>query len=114
MGHRDILFVSTAPAWVIKERYNGFLAAHKKRNVTHCEALTVSASKDAYTEVRKKIRNGPKFTGIFVSDGNFLSSVVHAIKDEGRSVPGDYSVIAFDTQPESPYPGSSSFASPSR
>ena len=52
--------------------------------------------RDAYDAVCKKLRQGAEFTALFAIADSMAIGAMRALRDEGRAVPQDCSVIAID------------------
>jgi GntR family transcriptional regulator of arabinose operon len=108
-GHNKILFVSVSDERPFSlKRYEGFKSSLAKYGVAHNPELLVSNLEvlKVYDDFRKRINNSKApFTGIFVADGIFLKAVYNAIRDEGKTIPGDYSLVSYDETPPDECPG---------
>ena len=52
--------------------------------------------RDAYEAVREKLRQGAEFTALFAIADSMAIGAMRALRDAGRRVPEDCSVIAID------------------
>lgn len=100
-GHRKIAFVgpNVESPGVIKERYRGFSAALKERNITLSredifEARTVC---EDGVEVGKKIAlSGRGFTAVAAMSDSLAMGLLSGLRISGLNVPDDISIIGFD------------------
>lgn len=111
LGHRDILFVGYDQQRVfLRDRYLGFIKACVEYNVIHDQKLLLPMTGHSYTDMQKLLgtETEQRFSAVFVAYGVLLNSVANAIKDEGRTIPADYSVLSYDidkveTMPDSAF-----------
>lgn len=107
-GHNRILFASLSENRIFDcLRFNGFINALAKYGCQPLPELVVKELDilDVYQAVRRIIKNGPEFTAIFCADGIFLRSIYNAVRDEGKNIPNDYSLITYDKSPAAECPG---------
>lgn len=101
-GHRRIAVLLSQPddQSISQLRYEGYLQALEELGLEFDPSLVISAGgyniKDAYTAVEKALQSGADFTAIF-SIADFMAiGAMRALRDAGRRVPEDCSVIAID------------------
>ena len=102
-GHHRILYVARAKSRNFDEaRYEGFCQALARYGIAPDPALeiTVLDLLEVYQAIRRVISSGTVFTAIFCSDGIFQNVIQNAVRDEGRSIPDDYSLITFSPHRE--------------
>lgn len=107
-GHREIAFVGPdieSPG-VIRQRYLGFCAACKEKDVE----ITPEHCFEAYTLYQHGVASGQKialssrnFTAAAVMSDIVAFGVIEGLRLCGLSVPNDVSVIGFDNLPECLY-----------
>lgn len=102
-GHRRIAEI-TGPAHfsTTTERTEGHRRALREAGIERSPALTVSGgfSRDGgYEATRVLLRTGADFTAIFASNDLMAVGVLAALREAGRSVPDDVSVVGFDDVP---------------
>lgn len=106
LGHRKIAMVAAREDDVAigRMRLEGFRKAFSDRGLSVDEELVLYPEKgtDAYSMqsgyhvVRKFLESGKEATAFFVISDNAAFGVCKAIRDLGKTVPGDYSVAGFD------------------
>ncbi len=107
-GHNKILFVSLTESRTFDyKRFAGFKNAMAKYGVKVDENLVLRQVDfmDIYNQVRFIIKNGPEFSAIFCADGIYVNTIYNAIRDEGKKIPKDYSLITYDKSREHECPG---------
>ncbi|MHC4874136.1 MAG: LacI family DNA-binding transcriptional regulator [Planctomycetota bacterium] len=107
-GHNRILLAGVIPEREFSTlRYKGFKNALAKYGVEHSPELLMGEFdiNQMYEEVRGKIRAGIDFSAVFSVDGIFLRSIYSALKDEGRQVPEDISLLSYDKSQPGECPG---------
>jgi GntR family transcriptional regulator of arabinose operon len=98
-GHKKILFVSEVKSRPFTvDRFRGFNDALSKYGVKTSKEFTIMILEvtSVYETVRKYIRDNVDFSAVFCADGIYLRAVYNAIRDEGKNIPGDYSLISYD------------------
>ena len=98
-AHKQVLFVSRPPSRPFtSDRHEGFVKAMATYGVKHDQALTLSAFEmlGVYNKVRELVRSRKPFTGVFCADGIYLRPVYNAIRDAGKQIPADYSLVTYD------------------
>ncbi len=73
---------------------------------TQCEPCRYSMA-DAYEAARRLLGRCPELTAIFAMSDVMATGAIRAIRDLGRRVPEDVSVVGYDGVPISDYPDSS-------
>ncbi len=100
LGHRDIALVGAPPE--VLERHTsyadrvvrGFLGAAAQEGVA-AQAVTCPVDPDGVDAVVDRLLDRtPGPTGLFVHNERALPQVLHRLRERGRAVPGDLSVIA--------------------
>ncbi len=98
-GCRRILFLGDRALPEVAQRYKGFMAAHRRRGVTHASVLDVKvpflpgAGGEA---VRSALARGIGFDGVFATSDLLAMSAIAALRENGRSVPGEVPVVGYD------------------
>jgi GntR family transcriptional regulator of arabinose operon len=94
-GHRKVLFVAKEKVRpLLNLRYSGFEKAFAEEGLT-VDSISVSEASEVYLKIKRLISQ-KDFTAIFTADGIYLPLVYNALRDEGKSVPDDYSLISYD------------------
>lgn len=111
LGHTSIAFLSPPPldTSTIEDRIEGFIKSHANRGVMvdralWCNDLTSTLPghfKLANIEQDKKkiislLKNNPNITAIFAVEYNIALIAKEAIKEIGKKIPEDISIICFD------------------
>lgn len=101
LGHRRIAFAGPgfSATGVVRERYEGYRKVLAENGVALDDALvsTVDIGHDegrAYG--RRLAREHPDVTAVFTTADILAIGVIEGLAAEGRSVPGDVSVIGYD------------------
>jgi len=101
-GHRKIhLLMSLHPEQNETGRVKGLKSGFSKRNLdlqpdTITYRYTGNQLEDGFNAAKELIRKHPETTAIIGVNDIFTMGVLHALADEGFSVPGDISVIGTD------------------
>ncbi len=105
LGHKKLLFYSNYPKGINSnyQRLSGCKVAMEEHGLKFDQAAMVRFGtltyENGYQQVKRALEEGMEFTAVFAfSDGAALGAI-HAILDQGRSVPGDISVLGFDDLP---------------
>jgi len=98
-GHRHIGLVGSEmdcyPS--LKERRNGYLGALKKNEITDAYIANFNVNKPyAYKETTSLLMEHPQITALFCVNDDVANSALRAVKDLGRDVPKDISIIGYD------------------
>ena len=101
-GHRRIaaFFDDCADASISELRYEGYRAALERHGLQADPALVVQTGgfemEDAYSAMLKLIESGAAFTAAFVESDMMAIAAAKALRERGRRIPQDCSVIAID------------------
>ncbi|OME86058.1 LacI family transcriptional regulator [Paenibacillus sp. FSL A5-0031] len=100
LGHTEIAHIGGPTLFLsVKERRRGYLQALSEAGLTpfaiEYSQFTVS---DGYKVAKKWIRDDSLPTAIFAADDFIALGVIHALSEEGLSVPHDISVVGYDDQ----------------
>lgn len=101
-GHRRIAALISRPddQAISQLRYQGYCRALRQWGLTPENALLICAAsfniQDAYRAVSEKLSGDPDFTALFCISDLMALGAIRALREAGRSVPGDCSVIAID------------------
>jgi len=100
LGHRDIAFLSgPSDIPVCAERHSGYVRALRTAKIPLNLRLLISGDfsvESGIRAVRALLATGAKFTAIFCANDEMAIGAILAIKESGRRVPHDISVIGFD------------------
>ena len=101
-GHRRIAaLVATCDDHAISQlRYQGYVKALEESGIALDESLVISAGTfdiyDAYRAVERTLQQGAEFTALFSIADNMAIGAMRALREAGKKVPEDCSVIAID------------------
>ena len=101
-GHRRIAaLISREDDRAISQlRYQGYCQALRESGMEVDEELVIAAGTfdiyDAYRATAEKLREGADFTAIFSIADNMAIGAMRALREAGKKIPGDCSVIAID------------------
>ena len=101
-GHRRIAaLISRRDDHAISQlRYQGYVKALNDCGIALDEELVISAGTfdiaDAYRATAEKLAAGAQFTALFSIADNMAIGAMRALREAGKTIPGDCSVIAID------------------
>ena len=106
-GHRRILclqgITGTTPS---DERLRGYRAAFDESGLPVNESLINGDSfgeQSGYLETKLQLSMNTQFTAIFAMSNMIAVGALRALKEAGKRIPEDVSIIAFDDSPFAPY-----------
>jgi LacI family transcriptional regulator len=100
LGHRRIGFISGPENYLsTRERFAGFLEAHRQNNLSFDANLKIEGNYDfksgkSCAETLLSMDNPP--TSIFAGNDDMASGAIHAAFELGIAVPGGLSIAGFD------------------
>jgi len=112
LGHKSIAFLSPPPTdtTAIEERIEGFIKAHAEKGIMVDRELWLenitSTLPNANTEENRRedigkivahLKRNPQITALFATEYNIGELAVEAVRQMGLAVPGDISVLCFDS-----------------
>lgn len=101
-GHRRIAVLLSEPddQSISQLRYEGYVSALRELGLPFDPALVISAGgyniRDAYDAVQRKLEENVDFTALFSIADSMAIGAMRALRDAGRRIPEDCSVIAID------------------
>ena len=101
-GHRRIAALICRPddQSISQLRYQGYVRSLADHGLPLEQELVIEAGsfdiRQAYLAVRRRLMEGTRFTALFAISDNMAIGAMRALRDEGRAVPQDCSVIAID------------------
>ena len=101
-GHRRIAALISRPddQSISQLRYEGYVQALEGHGIPVEPELVISAGgfgvKDAYDAVKASLEAGTDFTALFAIADSMAIGAMRALRDAGRRIPEDCSVIAID------------------
>lgn len=90
----------------VRDRLEGYRQALVEAGLAYDPALIMNGDWSAtsgYQTTRRLIESGRPFTGIFAQNDQMAVGAIRALRESGRRVPGDVSVIGFDDIPLASY-----------
>ncbi|MFI5880400.1 LacI family DNA-binding transcriptional regulator [Streptomyces sp. NPDC051554] len=102
-GHRRILFLGGEPLMSSAERRrDGFYDGLRAYGVPQAEELDLPGPyvrSSGHLRTREALRSGVDFTAVFAGTDMVALGALAALREAGRDVPGDVSVVGFDDVP---------------
>ena len=99
-GHRRIaaLITNTHDRSISQLRYEGYRRALTEAGLTPAAVLSTESYdiRGAYAAMQSELANGGDFTALFAISDNMAIGAMRALRDAGRTIPADCSVIAID------------------
>lgn len=101
-GHRRIaaLVSEKDDSSISQLRYNGYINALLKHGLTPDDDLVICCHSfnidDAYKAMEAKLSDGEEFTAVFAIADNMAIGAMRALREAGRQIPEECSVIAID------------------
>jgi DNA-binding LacI/PurR family transcriptional regulator len=99
LGHRTVHHIALPSSGRKGGRTAGWSAALKAAGIEPPEALSTSWNPVHAYELAKTLAADPAVTAVLAGNDEVALAVLRAMTEQGRSVPGDVSVIGFDDQP---------------
>jgi DNA-binding LacI/PurR family transcriptional regulator len=104
LGHRRIACITNAPLayTAAADRLAGYRDALEAASVADAPELVVEGAFDAasgWTAMQDLLVRAPDVTAVFVASDIVAFGALRAIREAGRRVPGDISVVGFDDIP---------------
>jgi LacI family transcriptional regulator len=105
-GHSRIGLVGTAPDAYpsLRERRTGYIRALKRSGIRKPYFADFSVARNGqtrengYDATRELLNRAPEITALLASNDQVAVGALNAVRDMGREVPGDVSIIGFDDQ----------------
>lgn len=101
-GHRRIAALISAmdDHSISQLRYQGYVKALKAHGIDTDDSLIISCGSfnigDAYRSTKLALEDGCDFTAIFAIADNMAIGAMRALREAGRSIPDDCSIISID------------------
>lgn len=99
-GHKNIAIINgTNTAVVSKERFNGYKKALEENGISIDNDYIKNGmftEEIAYEKMIELIDTHPEITAVFCSSDVMAIGAINAIKEKGKSVPEDISIMGFD------------------
>jgi DNA-binding LacI/PurR family transcriptional regulator len=104
LGHETVWHVSGPQDWIdASARIEGWRSVLRSEGRQIPEPLLGDWSARSGFEHGKLLARDPKVTAIFAANDHMATGVLRALREAGRRVPQDVSVVGFDDVPEAPY-----------
>lgn len=104
LGHRRIAHLAGPLDWAEADaRRRGFEAELAEWGVQGVVSPPGDWTSASGYEAARELLAGPGVTAVFSSNDQMALGLLHALRQAGRSVPGDVSVVGFDDIPEAAY-----------
>lgn len=101
LGHRQIYHIAGPQDWIEAEaRMRGFLDEMDAHDLPMTAPILGDWSAEFGYYAGRELLQVRDFTAVFASNDQMALGLLHAIRDEGLSVPRDISVVGFDDIPE--------------
>lgn len=102
-GHRRIaaLIAAKDDSAISQLRYQGYCRALHEHGLALCDALVFStgesfAIEDAYRTMDAALEQADDFTALFTIADDMAIGAMRALREHGKDIPGDVSVVAID------------------
>ncbi|GAB3903478.1 hypothetical protein GCM10027612_70020 [Microbispora bryophytorum subsp. camponoti] len=104
LGHRTVRHLSGPPNWIdASGRVAGWRSVLEAEGREVPELLVGDWTAYSGYEIGKRLAHEPDVTAIFVANDHMAMGVLRALREMGRRVPEDVSVVGFDDVPEAAY-----------
>lgn len=101
LGHREIYHLAGPRDWIEAEaRMQGFLIELDEADVPVTPPVLGDWTAEFGYFAGRELARTADFTAVFAANDQMALGVLHALRDAGREVPGDVSVVGFDDVPE--------------
>lgn len=102
LGHKKIALIAGdhTRSDIGRLRYEGAMEAFRERGIAFdpeqdCETIRYTCQ-DGYDAARRLLERGREFTAVFAMSDVMAVGAIRALKDAGKNVPEDISVVGFD------------------
>jgi LacI family transcriptional regulator len=97
-GHQHIGLIGShdASPLSILERRGGYLEVLQTHGLTSYIESSDLTKQSAYLATQELLNRSPQVTAIFACNDNAAMGVIQAVRESGRSVPEDISIVGFD------------------
>ncbi|MER6950244.1 LacI family DNA-binding transcriptional regulator [Nonomuraea sp. NPDC000554] len=104
LGHETVWHLAGPADWIdASGRIEGWREALQAQGRPVPEMLRGDWSSRSAYQLGRSLARDPSVTAVFVSNDQMALGVLRALREAGRGVPGDVSVVGFDDVPESAY-----------
>lgn len=104
LGHRSVAHLAGPQEWVeATERRQGWLDAHAAAALEPGPGWEGDWTAGSGHAAGREIAADPAITAVFAANDQMALGLLLALREAGRAVPGDVSVVGFDDLPEAAY-----------
>lgn len=104
LGHTRIAYVAGPEGWIsARNRLLGLRRALAVLQLTPVKIIYGDWSAASGYHAGLQLANSPEFTAVVVANDQMALGVMRALRDAGRKVPDDISVVGFDDIPEAQF-----------
>ncbi len=104
LGHRTVWHVAGPESWyAARARTEGWQQALDAAGVEHPPVLGGDWSAASGYAAGLALADRPDVTAVFAANDHMAAGLLRAMRERGRAVPGDVSVVGFDDAPEAEY-----------
>jgi DNA-binding LacI/PurR family transcriptional regulator len=97
LGHRTVIHISGPSDWVeARQRVTGWRRALDEAGAPAPEVIVGDWSAQSGYDAGRSLPTAPDVTAVFAANDNMALGLLRALHEQGRSVPGDVSVVGFD------------------
>lgn len=100
LGHRDIgMIVESNTLSCSKERFQAYRDTMRKHGFTVNEKIVAygaSNMRGGYAAMQSVLQGGEKMTAVFVDGDELAIGAMKAVRESGKKVPDDISIVGFD------------------
>ncbi|WP_330293356.1 LacI family DNA-binding transcriptional regulator [Streptomyces sp. NBC_00576] len=100
LGHATVHHLAGPQQWYAsKDRIEGWRAALTARGAYEPPLIEGDWSPESGFEAGRELAADPSVTGVFAAGDEMAIGLIHALREAGRRVPEDISVVGFDGNP---------------
>jgi DNA-binding LacI/PurR family transcriptional regulator len=104
LGHETVWHIAGPPGFLESAlRVEGWRETARAAGAETPEPLVGDWSARSGYDLGRRLSRDPSVTALFVANDQMALGVLRALRESGRDVPGDVSVVGFDDIPEAPY-----------
>jgi DNA-binding LacI/PurR family transcriptional regulator len=97
LGHRTVVHVCGPSDWIeARQRVTGWRRALEEMGAEIRQLITGDWSAQSGYDAGGVLATVPEVTAVFAANDNMALGLLRALNEQGRSVPGDVSVVGFD------------------
>ncbi|HWI73751.1 MAG TPA: substrate-binding domain-containing protein, partial [Baekduia sp.] len=104
LGHKTVHHLAGPSDWIeARQRIEGWLDALHEAGAASSAPLRGDWSPRSGYELGRRLVDLPDLTAVFVANDQMALGLLRLLREHGRDVPGDVSVVGFDDIPEAAY-----------